>query len=131
MERNKVIHLHGKSVLTPEKAQKFQLEEGEIAVRNAEKSGESQLYVVSHDSEGAQTVDTFITKEAIERYIKSKLFVGTQTEYEDAWKAQEISVGAVVIILDESELAEPELDGGASSAILGKGVLGQLVLGKS
>lgn len=126
MERNKVIHLHGKSVLTPEKAQKFQLEEGEIAVRNAEKSGESQLYVVSHDSEGAQTVDTFITKEAIERYIKSKLFVGTQTEYEDAWKAQEISVGAVVIILDE-----PELDGGVSSAILGKGVLGQLVLGKS
>lgn len=125
MERNKIIHLHGKSVLTPEKAKTYELEQGEIAVRNAENPGESELYVISQSGD-TQTVDTFITKKAIEDYIDSRIFVGTQTEYEDAWDAKKIAVGAIVVILDES------LDsGGASSAVLGQGVLGKLVLGRS
>lgn len=53
--------------------------------------------------------------------VDTKLFVGTQTEYETAYAEGKISVGALVIILDEES---PE------SAILGKAFLGTLVLGK-
>lgn len=122
MDRNKIIHLHGKSALTPEKAKQYELQQGEIAVRNAEKAGESELYVVSQSGE-SQTIDTFITKEAIERYINSRLFVGTQTEYDDAWDAKQIAVGAVVIILEDPINND-------TTAVLGKAVLGQLVLGR-
>jgi hypothetical protein len=128
MDRNKIIHLHGKSALTPEKAKQYELQQGEIAVRNAEKAGESELYVVSQSGE-SQTIDTFITKEAIERYINSRLFVGTQTEYDDAWDAKQIAVGAVVIIL-EDPINNDTPDSGITTAVLGKAVLGQLVLGR-
>ena len=128
MDRNKIIHLHGKSALTPEKAKQYELQQGEIAVRNAEKAGESELYVVSQSGE-SQTIDTFITKEAIERYINSRLFVGTQTEYDDAWDAKQIAVGAVVIIL-EDPINNDTPESGATTAVLGKAKLGQLVLGR-
>lgn len=69
--------------------------------------------------------NTFAKDEVIRKYIDSKIFVGTSEEYESV--KDEFPIGALVILMDE-EL--PTVDAGASSGILGKGVLGQLILGK-
>ena len=53
-------------------------------------------------------------------------FIGTMAEYEEAYAAGQIAVGTIVFIEGEDEEVE---DAGASSPILGTGVLGYLVLG--
>lgn len=68
-----------------------------------------------------------VQNKVVKKYIDSKIFVGTQTEYDAV--ADDIAEGCIVIIIDQS-ISEPEADSGATSAVLGKGVLGQLILGK-
>lgn len=54
-----------------------------------------------------------------------KTFVGTKEEYEEANKQGLIAVGTIVYILDGDE----DINGGATSSILGQGVLGYMILG--
>ena len=56
--------------------------------------------------------------------MQSKLFIGTYAEYETAYAAGEIALGALVVITDDNDASS---DG--TSSLLGVGVLGQMVLG--
>ena len=53
-------------------------------------------------------------------YVDGKIFVGTMSEYEDSYNAGSISVGSLVIIMEEN--------GGDTTSELGKAVLGQMKL---
>jgi hypothetical protein len=55
-------------------------------------------------------------------------WVGTRAEYTEAYAAGNIPVGTIVVITDESDDDDTE-NAGATSAILGQGVLGYLILG--
>jgi hypothetical protein len=60
-------------------------------------------------------------------------WVGTRAEYTEAYAAGNIPVGTIVVITDEADDEEgndtPPANDGATSAILGQGVLGYLILG--
>ena len=58
--------------------------------------------------------------------LKNKIFIGTQEEYDTAYANGKINVGALVIILDENEINSE-----ATTSILGKAIIGALLLGKS
>lgn len=57
--------------------------------------------------------------------FEGKLFVGTKSEYDTANAKGKVKVGALVIILDDSEGANDTI------ALLGTAVLGRMILGKS
>ena len=63
--------------------------------------------------------DTFATKKELD----GRLFIGTREEYNNAYSAGEISIGALVIILDGSESSSNTI------SLLGTAVLGQMILG--
>lgn len=72
------------------------------------------------DTEGLALYD-----ELIKIFINSKIFVGTQSQYQEANAKGEIPINAIVIITDD------ENDAAAGTfAILGQGVLGQMILGQ-
>ena len=79
------------------------------------------------DSKLSTTSTNPVQNKVVKKYIDSKIFVGTQVEYDAV--ADDIAEGCIVIITDQS-ISEPEAGSGATSAVLGKGVLGQLILGK-
>ena len=60
-------------------------------------------------------------KYASKEYVQQSFFVGTPEEYSIAYANGQIAVGALVILLDNNS--------DATSSILGKGVLGQMILG--
>lgn len=124
MKRKKIINLHGTQELTIEKAQNAEMQLGEIAVKNGSIKGESELYVLTDNGE-TQSIDTFITKDAVEKHINSKVFIGTLEQYNEANSNGSISIGALVIILDENEI-----NGSNTSAELGQAIIGTLLLGK-
>ena len=66
-----------------------------------------------------------VQNKVVKKYIDSKIFVGTQAEYDAV--ADDIAEGCIVIITDQDI---PVVNSDATSAVLGKGVLGQLILGK-
>lgn len=53
------------------------------------------------------------------------VFIGTQEDYDIANSAGKIKTGSLVIILDPSELEESTV-----TALLGTGILGQMLLGQ-
>lgn len=79
------------------------------------------------DEEISEISTNPVQNKVVKKYIDSKIFVGTQVEYDAV--ADDIAEGCIVIITDQS-ISEPEAGSGATSAVLGKGVLGQLILGK-
>lgn len=123
MKRRPIINFHGTQELTIEKAQNSEMQLGEIAVKNGSIKGESELYVLTDNGE-TQSIDTFITKDAVEKYINSRIFIGTQKEYDIAYADGKISVGALVIIIDESEQQNDVI------SLLGTAILGKMILGK-
>lgn len=64
-------------------------------------------------------------KKYIEENIDKGLFVGSLAEYNEKYAAGKISVGSLVVILSEDELTNS-----SSTAVLGKAILGSLLLGK-
>lgn len=113
--RVKIQHLRGNSPLSISKAKELGMLPGEIAIKHGT-SGDSELYVLSQDGEA---LDTFVPKS----YTDSKLFYGTQAEYDAAYAAGKIAIGAIVVIVDDEENTT-----GASSK-LGEGVVGEMILG--
>lgn len=73
-----------------------------------------------------------LNKQYIESYLKAHLFVGTQEEYNMMISNELLSDGALVILTDGVGIPHEGLippTSGASSAVLGQGVLGQMKLG--
>jgi hypothetical protein len=76
--------------------------------------------------EGKQLSDenyTSLEKEKLNNI--TPIFVGSLTEYNDKYAAGKISVGSLVVILSEDELTNS-----STTAVLGKAILGSLLLGK-
>lgn len=70
--------------------------------------------------------DEYVTENELNDAVNSKIFIGTQSEYETAYAAGKISVGALVIILGDDET-----NTSATTAMLGKAIIGTLLLGKA
>jgi hypothetical protein len=62
---------------------------------------------------------TFATKSE----LNSRVFIGTQAEYDSAYANNNIAVGALVIILDGSESSSDTI------SLLGTAILGKMILG--
>lgn len=60
---------------------------------------------------------------ATQDYVQSRLFIGTQEEYNNAYNTGKVQVGALVIILEEGENSNDTI------ALLGTGILGKMILG--
>lgn len=67
----------------------------------------------------------------IATYVDNKIWVGTRVQYDIAAALNEIAVGTLVIITDESDVLEPPQENTSSMAILGTALLGSMVLGQS
>lgn len=83
------------------------------------KVGENSDSVTSH----VNNADIHVTKEEKEIW-NTRIFIGTQEEYEAAYNEGKIPAGTIVIIEDNTAA------GGATTAKLGVAVLGQMILGK-
>ena len=83
------------------------------------KVGKNLDSVTSH----VNNADIHVTKEEKEIW-NTRIFIGTQEEYEAAYKEGKILAGTIVII------EENTATGGATTAKLGVAVLGQMILGK-
>ena len=87
------------------------------------------------DASGNVITETYETKIAAneklteaKNYTDTKFFVGTYSEYQTAYSENKIAVGALVVIIDDENVPE---DSGATSAQLGKAVLGYMILGQN
>lgn len=56
----------------------------------------------------------------------NKVFVGTQAEYDTTYSEGKISIGTLVIILDENENTDSDV---SVSSLLGTAILGKMILG--
>ena len=65
--------------------------------------------------------ETFATKQE----LNSRVFIGTQTEYNFAYANNNIAVGVLVIILDGSESSSDTI------SLLGTAILGKMILGNN
>lgn len=82
---------------------------------------ESKNYLTEH-----QDISHLASKEELNDTVQSRIFIGTDEEYNLAYSEGKITEGALVIILDGSETE----DGGTTiSALLGTAILGQMLLG--
>lgn len=66
--------------------------------------------------------DSFINQ--VSSSSSSNVFVGTQAEYDTAYAEGKINTGSLVVILDD------EMNSESTIALLGKAILGQMILGK-
>jgi hypothetical protein len=55
--------------------------------------------------------------------VENILFIGSQTDYQNAFNEGKIAMGSLVIILDNEEYTSEEF-----SSVLGVGVLGKMIL---
>lgn len=65
------------------------------------------------------------TDSAIATYFDGRVFIGTKAQYDTAYAAGGIAVGTLVFLTDDENVAV----GGATTAILGQAILGQMILG--
>lgn len=76
-------------------------------------------------STALQTIpEEYVTEEKLNETVDSKVFIGTLAEYQSAYAAGKIAVGALVIIMEEGE------DSNDAIALLGTAVLGKMILGQ-
>ena len=125
------------------------LNEGEIAINYLDgyetlsiKNSNEEIATFKSD-EHYQEIHSKIEKDiddieenySTKTYVDGKIFVGTQEEYQKAWKNGLITVGALVVIVDESvdfggdEGDDETPETPSTTAILGKAILGQMILG--
>ena len=80
---------------------------------------------------GVLEFNDIATKDFCEKTVGSKIFIGSQEQYIIANRNGEISIGALVIITDGNIENDNNNDYSETSAILGKAIIGTLLLGKS
>ena len=76
---------------------------------------------------GDGDISNLAEKPYVDEVLQSRVFVGTQEEYDTAYAEGKIAMGALVIILDGGETEE---GGTTISALLGTAILGQMLLGQ-
>lgn len=89
---------------------------------------EEKGYLTSHQDISHLAEKTYVDEKITEtvQHCDSKIFIGTQEEYDIAYAEGKIAVGALVIILDENET-----NSDATTAMLGKAIIGTLLLGRA
>lgn len=89
---------------------------------------EGKGYLTSHQDISHLVEKTYVDEKITEtvQYCDSKVFIGTQEEYDIACTEGKVAVGALVIILDENEA-----NSDATTAMLGKAIIGTLLLGRA
>ena len=94
------------------------------------KIGENEYEIDAKYWGGLET--SIVNDLASKDYVNEKIFVGTKTEYDTAYANNRISLGALVIILDEELGGNTGGDntGSSTTAKLGVAVLGQMKLGQ-
>jgi hypothetical protein len=98
-----------------------QLQHGELALNYAA-NGETIIMKNSDDNIVEFKSESYYADRFND--INSKMFIGTQEEYDIAYADGKISVGALVIIIDESEQQNDVI------SLLGTAILGKMILGK-
>ena len=141
---NKIIHkrsstiIEGKAKLPTVE----QLEYGELAINYANdvetiafKNDKNEIVEIRSNKYFEKVIkdNELVTSSALNNLnqriqdVSTKVFIGTEEEYNTAYAEGKIAMGALVIILDGSETEE----GGATiSALLGTAILGQMLLGQ-
>ena len=71
-----------------------------------------------------QLYDGSVSQAQLDHTVNSRVFTGTREEYDIAYAAGNIGIGALVIILDENEIETSTV-----TALLGTAVLGKMLLG--
>lgn len=90
-------------------------------------SGTNIKTINSQSLLGTGDISNLAEKSYVDEVIQSKIFIGTQDEYDIAYTEGKIGIGALIIILEDSENEE----GGATiSALLGTAILGKMLLGQ-
>ena len=78
---------------------------------------------------GEEIADSSISENKLDEGLKDKLkravFIGSQSEYNEAYSKGEIALSTLVIILEENESTADTI------ALLGTAVLGKMVLGNN
>lgn len=89
---------------------------------------EGKGYLTSHQDISHLAEKTYVDEKITEtvQHCDSKVFIGTQEEYDIAYAEGKVAVGALVIILDENEA-----NSDATTAMLGKAIIGTLLLGRA
>ena len=98
------------------------LENGEIGINYAS-DGET-LFIKNTNNEIAKFKDDKFYQKALSN-ISNKIFVGTQEEYKTAYADGKISVGALVVIINDDEINTSGV-----TSTLGQAILGVMLLGK-
>lgn len=78
------------------------------------------------DHEGITLYDALI-KQFIANYFDGRVFIGTTEEYQTAYDNGEIAIGTLVFLTDDDSGGGSSSD--STTAVLGKAVLGQMILG--
>lgn len=87
-------------------------------------SKDSETLEINVGSNGVELglTDKFIDK--VNSHTNPDVFIGTQSEYKEAYASGNIKAGALVIILEENEITSS-----STIALLGTAILGTMVLG--
>lgn len=121
MERKVVQHL--RTDINGKKPTPEDIMSGELAINYAA-NGET-LYIKNSDEEITEFKDNKYYQKQISD-IAARVFIGTQEEYDIAYAEGKVAVGALVIILNENET-----NSDATTAMLGKAIIGTLLLGRA
>ena len=96
-------------------------------ISTADGKGQEALTKVNELLEDIGDISNLAEKPYVDEVLQSRVFVGTQEEYDTAYAEGKIAMGALVIILDGGETEE---GGTTISALLGTAILGQMLLGQ-
>ena len=121
MERQILQHL--RTDVKDKKPSPDNIMDGELAINYAA-NGET-LYIKNSDEEITEFKDNKYYQKQLSE-ISARVFIGTQEEYDIAYAEGKVAVGALVIILDENET-----NSDATTAMLGKAIIGTLLLGRA
>lgn len=142
--KNKIIHkrsstiIEGKAKLPTVE----QLEYGELAINYANdvetiafKNDKNEIVEIRSNKYFEKVIkdNELVTSSALNNLnqriqdVSTKVFIGTEEEYNTAYAEGKIAMGALVIILDGGETEE---GGTTISALLGTGILGKMLLGQ-
>lgn len=140
---NKIIHKRSSTIIDGKAKLPTveQLEYGELAINYANdvetiafKNDQNEIVEIRSNKYFEKVIkdNELITSSALNNLnqriqdVSTKVFIGTEEEYNTAYADGKIATGALVVILDGSETEE---GGTTISALLGTAILGKMLLG--
>ena len=139
--KNKIIHKRSSTIIDGKAKLPTveQLEYGELAINYANdvetiafKNDKNEIVEIRSNKYFEKVIkeNELVTSSALNNLnqriqdVSTKVFIGTKEEYNTAYAAGKIAVGALVIIMEEGE------DSNDAIALLGTAVLGKMILGQ-